>query len=122
MLTLSTLVPSLKPCDGETCEEPRKVRESLFFTAIYLISIGTGGHKLSLESFGTDQFDDDHPEERKQKFFNWWNSGLFAGIIFGVTLNLYVQEYVGYMGNGWRDSHFGYGYFSCNIPSWKASL
>ncbi|KAE8650995.1 protein NRT1/ PTR FAMILY 5.6 [Cucumis sativus] len=98
LLTLSTLVPSLKPCGGETCEEPRKVHEILFFTAIYLISIGTGGHKPSLESFGADQFDDDHPEERKQKmsFFNWWNSGLCAGVIFGVTLIVYVQEHVGW--------------------------
>ncbi|XP_008442499.2 protein NRT1/ PTR FAMILY 5.6 [Cucumis melo] len=98
LLTMSTLVPSLKPCDGETCQEPRKVHEILFFTAIYLISIGTGGHKPSLESFGADQFDDDHPEERKQKmsFFNWWNSGLCAGVIFGVTLIVYVQEHVGW--------------------------
>lgn len=35
-----------------------------------------------------DQFDDDHPEERKKNmsFFNWWNSGICIGVIFGVTL------------------------------------
>lgn len=74
------------------------MHEILFFTAIYFISIGTGGHKPSLESFGADQFDDDNPEERKQKmsFFNWWNSGLCAGVIFGVTLIVYVEEHVGW--------------------------
>ncbi|KAG7027931.1 Protein NRT1/ PTR FAMILY 5.6, partial [Cucurbita argyrosperma subsp. argyrosperma] len=98
LLTLSTLVPSLKACGSEPCDEPRKLHEVLFFTAIYLISVGTGGHKPSLESFGADQFDDDHAEERKQKmsFFNWWNSGLCAGVIFGVTLIVYVQEHVGW--------------------------
>ncbi|XP_023540060.1 protein NRT1/ PTR FAMILY 5.6-like [Cucurbita pepo subsp. pepo] len=98
LLTLSTLVPSLKACGSEPCDEPRKLHEVLFFTAIYLISVGTGGHKPSLESFGADQFDDDHVEERKQKmsFFNWWNSGLCAGVIFGVTLIVYVQEHVGW--------------------------
>ncbi|XP_022145545.1 protein NRT1/ PTR FAMILY 5.6-like [Momordica charantia] len=99
LLTVSTLVPSLKACGAEiTCDQPRKLHEALFFTAIYFISVRTGGHKPSLESFGADQFDDDHEEERKQKmsFFNWWNSGLCAGVIFGVTLIVFVQDHVGW--------------------------
>jgi peptide/histidine transporter 3/4 len=66
----------------------------VFFLAIYLISIGTGGHKPSLESFGADQFDEDHIEERKQKmsFFNWWNCALCSGLILGVTLIVYIQD------------------------------
>jgi len=65
-----------------------------FFLGIYLISIGTGGHKPSLESFGADQFDDNNAKERRQKmsFFNWWNSGLCSGIILGVTVIVYAQE------------------------------
>ncbi|KAJ1411217.1 Proton-dependent oligopeptide transporter family, partial [Sesbania bispinosa] len=57
---------------------------------------GTGGHKPSLESFGADQFDDDHVEERRQKmsFFNWWNCGLCSGLILGVTIIVYVQDHV----------------------------
>lgn len=66
----------------------------VFFLAIYLISVGTGGHKPSLESFGADQFDDDHPEERKKKlsYFNWWSVGLCSRIFLGVTLIVYVQD------------------------------
>ena len=66
----------------------------VFFLAIYLISIATGGHKPSLESFGADQFDEDHVEERKQKmsFFNWWNCALCTGLILGVTLIVYIQD------------------------------
>ncbi|PHU05352.1 Protein NRT1/ PTR FAMILY 5.7 [Capsicum chinense] len=96
LLTMSRVVPSLKPCDTDLCHEPRKVHEEIFFLAIYLISIGTGGHKPSLESFGADQFDDDHPEERKKKmsFFNWWNFGLCCGLLLGVTLIVYVQDRV----------------------------
>ena len=98
LMTLSTLVPKLKACGSEICNKPRKVHEVLFFTAIYFISVGTGGHKPSLESFGADQFDDNHPEERKQKmsFFNWWNSGLCAGIILGVTVIVYVEDHLGW--------------------------
>ncbi|XP_022767613.1 protein NRT1/ PTR FAMILY 5.6-like [Durio zibethinus] len=96
LLTMSWFVPSLKACDADVCAEPRKVHEVAFFLAIYLISIGTGGHKPSLESFGADQFDDDHSEERKKKmsFFNWWNFGLCCGLLLGVTVIVYVQDHV----------------------------
>ncbi|XP_060176797.1 protein NRT1/ PTR FAMILY 5.6-like [Lycium barbarum] len=96
LLTMSRVVPGFKPCDTDLCNEPRKIHKAIFFLAIYLISIGTGGHKPSLESFGADQFDDDYPEERKKKmsFFNWWNFGLCCGLLFGVTLIVYVQDQV----------------------------
>ncbi|KAF7845440.1 protein NRT1/ PTR FAMILY 5.6-like [Senna tora] len=97
LLSMSWFLPVLKPCDtSTTCSEPRKVHEVFFFLAIYLISVGTGGHKPSLESFGADQFDDNHAGERRQKlsFFNWWNCGLCSGLILGVTLIVYVQEHV----------------------------
>ncbi|XAR68892.1 hypothetical protein NMG60_11000296 [Bertholletia excelsa] len=97
LLTMSRVVPSLKPCeDASTCYEPRKIHEIVFFLAIYLVSIGTGGHKPSLESFGADQFDDDHAGERRKKmsFFNWWNFGLCSGLLLGVTVIVYVQDHV----------------------------
>ncbi|KAM0072687.1 putative proton-dependent oligopeptide transporter family, PTR2 family proton/oligopeptide symporter [Helianthus debilis subsp. tardiflorus] len=99
LLTMSSMIPSLKPCaSDELCLKPRKIHEIVFFIAIYLISVGTGGHKPSLESFGADQFDDNHPEERKKKmsFFNWWNAGLCAGLLLGVTVIVYVQDHVGW--------------------------
>ncbi|GFP99840.1 protein nrt1/ ptr family 5.6 [Phtheirospermum japonicum] len=57
---------------------------------------GTGGHKPSLESFGADQFDDDHREERKKKmsFFNMWNFGLCSGLLLSSTVIVYIQEHV----------------------------
>ncbi|KAK3037474.1 hypothetical protein RJ639_031968 [Escallonia herrerae] len=96
LLTMSRVVPSWKPCATGPCHKPRKIHEVVFFLAIYLISIGTGGHKPCLESFGADQFDDDHPAERRNKlsYFNWWNCGLCSGLILGVTLIVYVQDHV----------------------------
>ncbi|KDP24538.1 hypothetical protein JCGZ_25102 [Jatropha curcas] len=98
LLTMSEVIPSLKACGGDKCQEPRKIHEVTFFLAIYLISIGTGGHKPALESFGADQFDDNHTEERKKKmsYFNWWSFGLCSGLLFGVTLIVYVQEEMGW--------------------------
>lgn len=65
---------------------------------MYLVSIGTGGHKPSLESFGADQFDDDHPAENRLKlsFFNWWNLCLCSGLLLGVTLIVFVEDTFGY--------------------------
>ncbi|KAL5991683.1 hypothetical protein ACLOJK_012592 [Asimina triloba] len=96
LLTMSQFIPSLKPCPMAACLNPPKIHEIIFFLAIYLISVGTGGHKPSLESFGADQFDDDHREERKKKmsYFNWWNSALCAGLVLGVTVVVYVQDNV----------------------------
>ncbi|KAJ6815060.1 protein NRT1/ PTR FAMILY 5.6 [Iris pallida] len=98
LLTMSQILPSLKPCSDSTtaCKKPLKVHEVIFFVAMYMISIGTGGHKPSLESFGADQFDDNHAEERKKKlsYFNWWNCGLCSGVMLGSTLVVYVQDNV----------------------------
>ncbi|XP_057807969.1 LOW QUALITY PROTEIN: protein NRT1/ PTR FAMILY 5.6 [Salvia miltiorrhiza] len=97
VLTMSRVVPALRPCGAAaTCLEPRRIHEVFFFLAIYCISVGTGGHKPSLESFGADQFDEDHPKERlnKMSFFNWWNSGLCCGLLLGVTVVVYVQDHV----------------------------
>ncbi|XP_010262662.1 PREDICTED: protein NRT1/ PTR FAMILY 5.6 [Nelumbo nucifera] len=96
LLTMSVLIPSLKACNADPCGNPKRLHEVIFFISMYMISVGTGGHKPSLESFGADQFDDDHSEERKKKmsYFNWWNSALCFGLVLGVTLIVYVQDNV----------------------------
>lgn len=95
---MSSFIPGLKACHEEVCVEPRKAHEIAFFIAIYLISIGTGGHKPSLESFGADQFEDGHPEERKMKmsYFNWWSAGLCAGVLTAVTAIAYIEDRIGW--------------------------
>ncbi|KAM1126129.1 protein NRT1/ PTR FAMILY 5.6-like [Malus sylvestris] len=96
LLTMSQFIPSLKPCSTQTCQQPRKLHEVVLFIALYFISVGTGGHKPCLQSFGADQFDDVHTEERKKKmsYFNWWNFALCCGLFLGVTAIVYVQDYV----------------------------
>ncbi|KAI9157420.1 hypothetical protein LWI28_022222 [Acer negundo] len=99
LLTMSEFISSLKPCEivGK-CIKARKIHEVVFFIALYFISIGTGGIKPCLESFGADQFDDNHPEERKQKmsYFNWWSTALCCGLLLGVTVIVSIQDNLGW--------------------------
>ncbi|KAI3937446.1 hypothetical protein MKW98_018745 [Papaver atlanticum] len=97
LLTMSEVIPSLRPCDNTaSCHKSEKLHDIIFFLALYLISFGTGGHKPSLESFGADQFDEDHAQERMKKmsYFNWWNFALCSGLLIGVTVIVYVQDEV----------------------------
>ncbi|KAL8167932.1 hypothetical protein V2J09_009431 [Rumex salicifolius] len=96
LLTMSRLIPALAPCKVDPCGDGTRIHEIVFFLAIYLISVGTGGHKPSLESFGADQFDDNHDEERlkKMSFFNVWSFGLCVGLLIGVTVVVYTQDNV----------------------------
>ncbi|KAL2333296.1 hypothetical protein Fmac_014509 [Flemingia macrophylla] len=96
MLTMSQLIPSLKPCNKKICHRSRKIHEVVFFLSLYSIALGTGGYRPCLQSFGADQFDDDHLEERKKKmsFFNWWTFALCVAMLLGTTLVVYVQDFV----------------------------
>lgn len=93
---MSQFIPSIKACNTSICQQPRKVHEVIFFLSLYCISLGTGGYKPCLESFGADQFDDDHLEERKQKmsFFNWWFFALCFALLLSATVIVYVQDFV----------------------------
>ncbi|KAG1337813.1 protein NRT1/ PTR FAMILY 5.6 [Cocos nucifera] len=129
LLTMSQLVPSLKPCDLETCHRSSRLHEIIFFVAMYSISVGTGGHKPSLESFGADQFDDDDAVERKKKmsYFNWWNFVLCSGLLLGVTVIVYIQDKVSWgaadivltsaMGVGLVIFYLGKPFYRYQLPS-----
>ncbi|CAI8607473.1 unnamed protein product [Vicia faba] len=72
--------------------------KTLFFFALYVLSIGEGGHKPCVQTFAADQFDDDTPEEKdaKSSFFNWWYLGIVAGSTAAVFLPVYLQDNVGW--------------------------
>ncbi|XP_028770000.1 protein NRT1/ PTR FAMILY 5.4-like [Neltuma alba] len=71
---------------------------TLFFVALYILSIGDGGHKPCVQTFAGDQFDDDSPEEKiaKSSFFNWWYLGIVAGSTIATFLVIYLQDNIGW--------------------------
>lgn len=100
ILTLSASVPGLKPnCDIFGCH-PKESQIAIFYIAIYLIALGTGGIKPCVSSFGADQFDDGDDREKKKKssFFNWFYLSINIGALIASSLLVWIQMNVGW---GW---------------------
>ncbi|KAJ0967519.1 hypothetical protein J5N97_024436 [Dioscorea zingiberensis] len=105
LLILSVSVPSLKPppCGANTrdpncTEKASSLQLGVFFTALYIIAIGTGGTKPNISTIGADQFDEFDPKERAHKlsFFNWWMFSICFGTLFAYTILVYIQDNVGW--------------------------
>lgn len=105
LLTLAVSVPALKPpsCGHEIKEadcnkEASPFKKGIFYCALYIVALGTGGTKPNISTMGADQFDDFEPKERAQKlsFFNWWMFSIFFGTLFSNTFLVYIQDRVGW--------------------------
>ncbi|XP_024980977.1 protein NRT1/ PTR FAMILY 5.2-like [Cynara cardunculus var. scolymus] len=105
LLTLVVSLSSLKPpsCGKHVsyldCDKrASSFQVGIFYCALYIIAIGTGGTKPNISTMGADQFDDFEPKERAQKltFFNWWMFSIFFGTLFSNTFLVYIQDTVGW--------------------------
>ncbi|XP_009382206.2 protein NRT1/ PTR FAMILY 5.2 [Musa acuminata AAA Group] len=105
LLTLSVSLHSLKPppCGANTgdpnCDEKASALHlGVFFCALYILAVGTGGTKPNISTIGADQFDEFDPKERAHKFsfFNWWMFSIFLGTLFANTVLVYIQDNVGW--------------------------
>ncbi|MFS7975451.1 putative proton-dependent oligopeptide transporter family, MFS transporter superfamily [Helianthus anomalus] len=103
LLTLVVSLPSLKPptCGKNVsyldCDKrASSFQVGIFYCALYIIAIGTGGTKPNISTMGADQFDDFEPKERAHKltFFNWWVFSIFFGTFFSNTFLVYIQDTV----------------------------
>lgn len=81
----------------------------VLYIALYLTALGTGGLKSSVSGFGSDQFDDSDPDERKKmsNFFNWFFFLISIGSLGAVTILVYIQDNIG--------REWGYGICACAI-------
>lgn len=102
LLSLTVSIPALSPpsCPGVSdalCDkEVSSFKKGIFYCALYIIAIGTGGTKPNISTMGADQFDEFEPKERKSKlsFFNWWMFSIFFGTLFANTFLVYIQDVV----------------------------
>ncbi|XP_047945672.1 protein NRT1/ PTR FAMILY 6.3-like [Salvia hispanica] len=113
ILTISTIIPSLRPpkCEAgsRSCIPASDKQMLVLYTALYLTALGTGGLKSSVSGFGSDQFDESDPKEKKQmiKFFNWFFFFISIGALLAVTVLVYIQDHLG--------REWGYGICACAI-------
>ncbi|WJX84397.1 hypothetical protein P8452_66978 [Trifolium repens] len=104
LLTLSVSLPSLRPPQcaqgiaDRNCPKASPLQKGIFFLALYIIAVGTGGTKPNISTMGADQFDEFEPKERSYKlsFFNWWFFSIFLGTLFSNTFLIYIQDNVGW--------------------------
>lgn len=101
--TLSAVLPQLRPppCTGnEVCKEATQGQLSIPYAALLLISVGAGGIRPNVVSYGADQFDetDSNQKTRMWNFFNWYYISLGLSSLISLTVIVYIQENVGW---GW---------------------
>lgn len=72
---------------------PLHYRKAVFFTALYILAVGEGGHKPCVQTFAADQFDERNPKDKdaKSSFFNWWYLGIVFGASAAVLVAIYLQ-------------------------------
>jgi peptide/histidine transporter 3/4 len=94
LVGLLLLVATNVTCD-QTSLDLNKM-SFMLFVALYIISLGTGGIKPNVSSFGADQFNDDDPVQKKEKesFFNWFYMFINIGSMISSTVVVYVQEQI----------------------------
>jgi dipeptide/tripeptide permease len=105
LVTLAVSVPALRPpkcgagtADPDCLHGASSAQLGVFFLALYILAVGTGGTKPNISTIGADQFDDTHPRERLRKlsFFNWWMFSIFFGSLFANTVLVWIQDNVGW--------------------------
>ncbi|XP_027089742.2 protein NRT1/ PTR FAMILY 5.10-like [Coffea arabica] len=91
LLTLSTVPTSL--ISVSTFQGRDIVAQILFFVSLYLVALGQV-YKSCVQAFGADQFDGNHPDEKKAKssFFNWWLCCLCIGATAAHLILHYIQD------------------------------
>lgn len=102
ILTLAVSLRSLRPpeCNSAstTCEKASSLQVGIFYFALYILAVGTGGTKPNISTIGADQFDEFDTREKLQKasFFNWWIFSVFLGMLFADSFLIYIQDQVGF--------------------------
>lgn len=101
LLTLSAILPvSPVNCQvANTSTSCSELQVILFFFSLYLVALAQGGHKPCVQAFGADQFDREHPEEKKSRssFFNWWYFTYCVALLVTIPILTFIQDNVGWV-------------------------
>ncbi|XP_042475754.1 protein NRT1/ PTR FAMILY 2.7-like [Macadamia integrifolia] len=90
LLTLTAMLHSLRPSQGET---PSTLQLGALYSALTLGSIGIGGTRFTLATMGADQLT---KSKDQGVFFNWFFFTLYVASIISSTAIVYVEDNVGW--------------------------
>jgi dipeptide/tripeptide permease len=92
-LTTTSWLPGLTP--GPT-EDASGLQCAVLMGALAVIALGTGGIKPNVSAFGADQFDENDPQDKREKesFFNWFYLAINVGSLIACTVVVYVQDQI----------------------------
>lgn len=98
LLTLTTTLNSLRPhYHGQKGPSSSmvhtKLRLIVLYAGIALNSIGVGGMRFTIATMGANQFNE---AKDRGVFFNWYLIILYASIVLGGTIIVYIEDNVGW--------------------------
>ncbi|KAK1433401.1 hypothetical protein QVD17_10311 [Tagetes erecta] len=100
LLSIQAHMPQMRPpkCDmmssASACQEANGFKEFIFFTAVYLVALGSGCLKPNIISLGADQF----RKKDSKKLSTYFNCAYFAfciGELVALTVLVWVQTHFG---------------------------
>ncbi|BBN01101.1 protein MpNPF2 [Marchantia polymorpha subsp. ruderalis] len=98
MMTMSVSIPALKPetCVDSSCADPTSAQVGVFYSALYVVALGTGGVWPCISAFGADQFEDREASEKSMRnsYFNWFFLTGAVGSLTSHTVLVYAQNNV----------------------------
>lgn len=65
LLAASACIPGLTPGPGQA--EANWLQNTVLYSSLYIVALGTGGIKPNVSAFGADQFDESDPQARLQR-------------------------------------------------------
>ncbi|KAG2317107.1 hypothetical protein Bca4012_067999 [Brassica carinata] len=103
LLSVQAHLPQLKPptcnplINQSSCDEAKGLKAIIFFTALYLVALGSGCVKPNMIAHGADQFSQSHPKQSK-RLSSYFNAAYFAfsiGELIALSLLVWVQTHSG---------------------------
>lgn len=106
---LTVTLDGLRPPDCETgssvCATPSRIQYAVLFAALALVSIGLGGTRYTLATFGANQF---NKLKHQATYFNLYFFTLYVASLISATGIVYVEDNLGWV--------WGYGIcIACNV-------
>ncbi|KAL2239791.1 UNVERIFIED_CONTAM: Protein NRT1/ PTR FAMILY 2.7 [Sesamum indicum] len=98
LLVLTVTLDGLRPPDCETgssvCATPSRIQYAVLFAALALVSIGLGGTRYTLATFGANQF---NKLKHQATYFNLYFFTLYVASLISATGIVYVEDNLGWV-------------------------